>query len=289
MDAPAAPIYAQTAQTQSDLNNAATNRTNLNNRVNQTNAKGDTTMWTTGPDGRPMQTVTQNATDQGLLAQQQGVQQQAGQLSSGLMGQAQNSMSQPMDTSGLTGWNPNQLDPGFGAVQGVKDDYLNLMKPQQEQEQQRMAATLKNRGIPMGTPAWLNAQRELSDSTARRGWEATDKATSAYGDIFNRSLAANNQANATHQNQYNEMLTTRDQPLKEATTAQGLMGTASDPRFNSYMASGEYKAPDLQKAEADQYQAAMSGYNADQARQSNARSGLMSTVGTVAGAAMMVF
>ena len=34
---------------------------------------------------------------------------------------------------GYQALNPNALDPGFGAVQQVKDDYLNLMKPQMDQ------------------------------------------------------------------------------------------------------------------------------------------------------------
>jgi hypothetical protein len=279
----AVPNFAQTAQTQADLNNAATDKTNLNNRVNQVNATGDQLTWTTGPDGRPVQTVTAGAQGQALQNNQFGVQNQAGQLTSGLLGQAQGSMGTPMDTSGLTGWNPNQLDPGFGAVQQVKDDYLNLMKPEQEQEQQQMAAMLKNRGIPMNSEAWQAGMRQLGDRSARRGWEATDKATSAYNDIFQRGLAGNNQANATRQAQFGELTALRDQPLKEATAASGLMGVAGDPKFNSYLSSGNYVAPDLMKAEADTYAANVNNSNAKEKKKSGLLGGLLGVAGSALG------
>ena len=75
-----------------------------------------------------------------------------------------------------------------------------------------MESTLKQRGIPMNSPAWNAAMNQLSDSTARRGWEATGKATDAYNDIFNRGLKGNEQANARRKQQLEEGITTRELP-----------------------------------------------------------------------------
>ena len=273
---PAAPNYTATAVKQADASNAMVDKTNDANRLDQTNAFGGTSTFdpVTGA-----QTTKLGAEDQARLDAQRGTMQGAADLSGGLMKQAANSMANPLDTSGYQALNPNALDPGFGAVQQVKDDYLNLMKPQMDQERQTMESTLKQRGIPMNSPAWNAAMNQLSDSTARRGWEATGKATDAYNDIFNRGLKGNEQANATRKQQLEEGITTRELPLTEALAALRGSGDVSDPKFQSYVTSGKYGAPDYMTAEQSQYQAAMDAANAAKAK----KSGIGGTIGGLLG------
>jgi hypothetical protein len=252
---PAAPNYTALAE-----------QTAAANRPTQNTALG-TSAWSKDASGNPVQTQTLNPADQARLDQQR-------QIQSGLLGQAQNSMANPLDTSGMTAMNPNQLDPGFGAVQQVKDDYLKLMQPQQDQQHSQLAAMLKERGIPMNSAAWANAMRAQGDSDARRGWEATDKATSAYNDIFNRGLAGNTQANASRNQQMREATALRQMPMDEYQQYGGnVTGQLPMPGFQpgpNYGAAGEA-----------QYQAAVAAANAKNA--SNPWNSVMKLGGTLLG------
>jgi len=256
---PAAPDYTALAE-----------KTAQQNHPTQSTALGTST-WTKDAAGNPVQTQTLNPADQARLDQQRGIY-------SGLLGQAQNSMAAPIDTSGMQQMNPNQLDPGFGAVQQVKDDYLNLMQPQMQQEQSRMESQLKQRGIPMNSPAWMNAMRMLEDAKARRGWEATDKATSAYGDIFNRGLAGNTQANSSRNQQMNEAIALRQMPMDELKQYGGLV--SGNLNMPSFMPGADYT-----QAGQQQYQAALDAANAKKA----AGSGLGATIGTIGGGILGTF
>lgn len=255
--APAAPDYTALAE-----------KTAQQNRPSQNTAMGSST-WTKDAAGNPVQTQTLNPAEQARLDQQRDIY-------GGLLDQAQNSMANPLDTSGMTQMNPNQLDPGFGAVQQVKDDYLSLMQHQMEAEQSRMESQLKQRGIPMNSPAWMNAMRMLEDSKARRGWEATDKATRAYGDIFNRGLAGNIQANNSRLQQLNEATALRELPMNEYKNYGGQV--SGQLLMPSFMPGTDYAG-----AGGQQYQAQMDQYNANQARSGGLLKGLMGIGGTILG------
>lgn len=250
---PAAPNYTALAE-----------QTAAQNRPTQNTAMGSTT-WSKDASGNPVQTQTLNPAEQARLDQQRGIY-------GGLLDQAGKSMSSPIDTSGMQGYNPNKLDPGFGAVQQVKDDYLNLMQPQMKQQRSNMEAMLKQRGIPMNSAAYANALRTMNDSDARRGWEATDKATSAYNDIFQRGLAGNEQANQTRGLQLQEAQGLRELPMNELKQFGGLVG--GNLEMPSFMQGADYL-----NAGGMQYKTALDAANAKKA----SGAGLGSTLGTIGG------
>lgn len=279
----APPNYTQLAQQTADSANAAANKTTLANRPNVNTAQGSSS-WTQDPTtGAWTNNQTLNAADQERLDSTRTLQQGQLNTAQGLLGQAQNSMANPLDTSGMQDYNPNKLDPGFGAVQQVKDDYLNLMKPEMAQERQTMESTLKQRGIPMNSPAWNAAMNQLSDSTARRGWEATGKATDAYNDIFQRGLAGNTQANQTRAQQMNEAVGLRQLPMEEMLKMQQAGGTV-DPtlKLPSFMGATAEQGVDFSGAANQQFEA----QKAIDAANAKKKSGIGGTLGGLLGAAV---
>lgn len=66
---PGLPNFTQLAEQTANSQNAAVNAQTLANRPNQMNAYGDTSTWTIGPDGRPMQTTQFSTANQQMLDQ----------------------------------------------------------------------------------------------------------------------------------------------------------------------------------------------------------------------------
>lgn len=66
---PGLPNFTQLAEQTANSQNAAVNAQTLANRPNQMNAYGDTSTWTIGPDGRPMQTTQFSQANQQKLDQ----------------------------------------------------------------------------------------------------------------------------------------------------------------------------------------------------------------------------
>lgn len=208
------------------------------------------------PDGSWSQTTTLDPADQARLDAQRAAGLQATNLASGLMGQ----------------YNPTAFeskvgDPGFGAVQQVKDDYLKLLQPEMAQQRSTLENTLRQRGIPIDSKAWMNAQQALMDSEARRGWEATGQATNAYNDIFKRGLMYDENAR-----------TNQSQPLIDALRAQSMampvgMPTMPSPgRGTDYLSAGD-----------QEYQARLAAANAQNAQRSGMLGGLMGLAGSALG------
>lgn len=211
------------------------------------------------PDGTWEQTTTLDPADQARLDAQRGNAMSATTLQGGLLGQAANSMAQPFESK--------VTDPGFGGVDALKQQYLDYVRPEMDAQQSRYASMLRQRGIPMNSAAWSNATRSLMDSDARRMWEATDKATSAYNDIFQRGLAYDENARVN-----------RNLPLVEALRAGGLTSPVGLPTMPSPGAGTDYLG-----AADKQYQAAVAEANAKNASRSGMISGLMGLGGSILG------
>lgn len=86
-----------------------------------------------------------------------------------------------------------QLNPGFGAVRQVQNAMMGRLQPQMDYARQAEINRLKAQGITENSDAWGRAMDTLNrgDNDARN--QALLGATQAYGDIFNRGLAQNNQ------------------------------------------------------------------------------------------------
>lgn len=244
---PAAPNYTALAE-----------KTSASQNPNQYTPWGSLTR-TQNPDGSWQQTTTLNPEDQARLDAQRGVQSQATSLQGSLLGQAQASMGSPFESQ--------VTDPGFGGVDALKQQYLDYVAPEMAAQRSTYENALRQRGIPINSEAWSNATRSMMDSDARRMWEATDKATNAYNDIFKRGLLADENAR-----------TNRSLPLVEALRAQQMSGQVGMPSMPSPGAGTDYL-----NAGNQQYQAAVNAANAQNAQRSGMISGLMGLGGSILG------
>ena len=187
------------------------------------------------------QDITLDPAEQRQLDSQRNIQSNFDQTATGLLGQVQNSMSKPLDfgslppmtsydtsqmvqsdpnsikrsdfsglpaltgydISKLTGFGP-KLEPGFGAVEQVRDAMMSRMQPLRQQQRDREIQRLRNQGLSDNTEAFQRALTRLDQGDTDANQQALLGATSAYGDIFNRGLSANNQLMAQRAQQFGE-------------------------------------------------------------------------------------
>lgn len=88
-DMPQLPDFTKLAEQTAGSRNAAVDAQTLANRPNQTNAMGDTSTWTMGPDGRPVQKTQFGAANQQRFDQNSDIM-------SKLQGQIANQAGQPL-------------------------------------------------------------------------------------------------------------------------------------------------------------------------------------------------
>ena len=217
---PPPPDYAALAKQQADLNKTAATEQTVANRPNQTTPWGNTA-WSKAPDGSWSQNVTLNPQDQALLDQNREFQGRQQGFASGLLGQAGDSLSKPMSLEGLPGLKDydqsklgsygslnaeglpelqdmdlsglNKLDPGFSAVEGIRDAMMSRMAPQRQQARDAEIQRLKSQGIPENSEAMQRAMTRLDQGDTDAQQQALLGAAGEYGNIFNRGLAGNAQ------------------------------------------------------------------------------------------------
>jgi hypothetical protein len=228
---PPAPDYAALAQQQAALNKQAATEQTVANRPNQNTPFGSSS-WAQGPDGQWTQNITLNPAEQAALDQQRQFSSQQQGFASGLLDQAGQALSQPMSleglpelqgydmsalrgnanlstqglpaqgqlsTQGLPGLSDmnlsgmNRLDPGFGAVESVRDAMMSRLAPQRQQGRNAEIQRLKNQGIPENSEAFQRALTRLDQGDTDAQQQALLGAAGEYGNIFNRGLSANNQ------------------------------------------------------------------------------------------------
>jgi hypothetical protein len=339
---PPPPDYASLATQQAGLNKEAFEYQTKANRVNQSNPYGTST-WGTDAQGNPTQSQQYNPEYQQILDSQRGNTQNLTDTASGMLGGIRDTYSQPFDTSGMTnvqGWqgsaapdtskmenwgkidysdNPALAGSGFGSVQEVQQAMLGRLNPAMEQGRDAEIARLKAQGITEGSPAWNASMQSLGQKSNDMNNQALLGAMGAYGDIFNRSLAARQQsvgeetqaanyANALRGQQLGEgttmfnignqsealargaqsedrsreiqeALMKRQLPLSEYSQLMGAAGGVPGMQFGNFFNQGNAGAADLTGAAQQQYQAQLDAYNAQQKK----KTGLMGGVGSVAG------
>lgn len=261
--APAAPDYKALATQQGALNDAATAKTDAANRITQIGADGQKLTYdpTTGA-----QTVTRGEADQALTNTRNENMQSAGNLAGGLLGQAANSMANPLDTSGMTGWGSNSTTSNFGAVKEVQDAMMSRLQPDLERRREAEMQRARNAGISTyGSNAGGNMLDALNRSENDASQQALLKAVDAQNTLFNQGLAGNASADAQRLRQMQEATALRQMPLNEAQMAQNMSGTSTDPKFANFVTSQGYKPVDMMGAEQANYKAQMDAYNAKKA------------------------
>jgi hypothetical protein len=228
---PPAPDYAALAQQQAALNKEAAAEQTVANRPTQNTPWGSTS-WAQGPDGQWTQNVTLDPAEQAALDQQRQFQSQQQGFASGLLNQAGQALSTPLSleglpqmqgydmsalrgnasisnqglpaqgqlsTQGLPGLydmdlsGMNRLDPGFGAVESVRNAMMSRLAPARQQGRNAEIQRLKNQGIPENSEAFQRALTRLDQGDTDAQQQALLGAASEYGNIFNRGLSANNQ------------------------------------------------------------------------------------------------
>ncbi len=339
---PPPPDYSALALQQAALDKAAAGEQTVANRPNQITPFGNET-WSQNPAGEWTQTSTLNPADQKLLDQERAFQSQQQGIASGLLDKAGDSLSQPLDLSTLpdlkdfdfsklsAGGNIdlsalpdlaglNKMDPGFGAVQEVQDAMMGRLAPSRAQLRDSEIQRLKNQGLSENSEAFQRAMTRLNQGDTDASQQALLGAVDAYGDIFNRGLAQNQQLLGQRDQAFGEQNTKaafdnalRAQQLGEQSQATQLAGMLRQqslaeqqqlrqsplddfmkltqginpqmPNMPSFMAGTGYNAADMQGAAKDQYQAALDADNAKKA----GLGGLMGGIGSLAGTALTVF
>lgn len=279
--APTAPNMSALLPQQQAANDAATQKTDAANRITQIGPDNQKITYdpTTGA-----QTVTRGAADQALTDTRNANQQQAGNMVGGLLGQAQNTMANPLDTSGMTGYGANSTTSNFGSVKEVQDAMMSRLQPDLERRREAEMQRARNAGVPVyGSAAGGNMLDALNRSENDASMQALLKGVDAQNTLFNQGLAGNASADRQRAQQLQEAQMLRQMPLNEAQMLQGMSGTNTDPKFNNFVTSAGYKAPDIVGAAQADYKAQMDAYNAKNASKSNVLGGVMGLAGSVLG------
>jgi hypothetical protein len=237
--APATPDYTGAANATAANNLKAAQVATAANRVNQYTPYGSLQYTQSGTDsqGNPMWSATQTPTEPlgsainsniGQIANQYGNQFNGGNLPS-------------------YGINPNQT---------YSDAIMQRLQPQQEMQQKQFDAQMANQGIPVGSEAYNNANRQLQQTL-------NDQRTSAIVGGMQTGLTANQQ-------QYAQNLSNYQLPLTVGSQLKAL-GT---PNYINPASQQTTAGADALSAAIGQYNANMGKYNAGQAANQNMTSGL---------------
>jgi hypothetical protein len=265
--APPAPDYAAAARETAAGNLDAARATAAANRTNQITPYGNLT-YTANPEkdayGNTLYTATQT-----LAPGQQDILNRQTQLSSGLLGTAQQGLDYASGLLSKPGIDTSKL-PSYGINPGemYSDAIMRRLQPQMAQQNEMSDAQLANQGIAQGTEAYNNAKRQLSQ-------QQNDLLTSAQIQGMNTGLSANQQA--FQQEGYNQM-----QPINVINALRTGSQVAS-PNYVNTPNQANTAGPDLLGATNAQYQNQLSAYNANQAGNAGLLGGLMNLGGSLYG------
>jgi hypothetical protein len=206
---------------------------------------------------------------------------------------------------------PELAGSGFGAVQEVQDAMMARMQPDLLRRRNEENQRLKSQGLTEGSEAWNNSQGLMSRGENDASMQALLGATSAYGDIFNRSLAARQQgvgerqsatdvANMLRSNKFNEQVTGANlsgQQRQQKIAEQAYLRSLPLNELNSLLTGQQVQSPNMpgfstsQSSGGVDYSGAVSAqdkraidlYNAKQAAGASKSGGMMSMIGTIGG------
>lgn len=290
--APPAPDPAATAQAQAQANKEAVLESAKVNQINEVSPYGNLTY--TGEIGSPERTRTLTL-DPAQQQQLEGQRSLANALTSfgnnTLVPQVQSAFNAPLDFSGAYGSNTlfgagadANLNAGAQAVERATFDRgLNLLQPEFDRQEDRLLSRLANQGIPQGTEAFGDAYQQF---TSPRDQALENLALSAVGAGRNEQSRMINAGQALRQQDINEMLTQRSQPINELAALLQGAPAINNPQFGN-PAQYQVAPGDIQGAIQNQYMGQMSAYNQGQANRSANLGGLFSLGGALGSAAIM--
>jgi hypothetical protein len=315
--APAAPDYSAAARETAAGNLDAARVATAANRVNQVTPYGNLDYKQTGTDpyGNPTWTATTSLSDVGqqLLNNQNrtslglgsAINAQLGQVQD-VMGRGFNPQTAPITTN--VGQANLQTSPDYqGGMAGwdrANQLLMQRLQPQMDIQQKTLDAKLANQGVVAGTEAYNRAkmglglqqndllnQAQLSGLQAgntlfQQGMQGAQFGNQAQQQLLTNQLANANLGNQAQQQQFNQALTQYNMPLNTL-SALRTGAQVQNPTFQNAPQQATTAGADLLGAASSQYNAAMGGFNAQQAAQANMNSGLMGLGGTLGAAAIM--
>jgi hypothetical protein len=319
---PPPPDYTGLAEKTAASQAEAAAKTTLENRPNQVDIYGNTSTWTVGPDGRPVQTQSLGATGQQQLDTQN-------QMIGTAQGQVTDALGKPLTTEGmreygdydfskLQGVDAEGLKAGAGMFgmdpmgnsKAIQDATYGLLAPQREMARNAEIQRLKNQGLTEDSPAFQRAMLRQGQADTDAQLKSLLAGQQEYGNQFQRGLSANQLnfgqksdaekfAMALRGQQFGEQgadieqdAGTRAAQLAEAThlrqqplnELQQLMGMSSGqgPAFGQFMGATGTEGTDYLGAAKDLYGAQVGATNAKNQGKANTASGIASLAGTAA-------
>lgn len=194
-----------------------------------------------------------NTQIQGLSPDQQTILDQQEQYSQGV-GNKINEGLYSVGDMGIDTTSLPQLDTQAGDT--VYQSYMNRLQPQMTQQDESFRQQMANQGIAPGTPAYDNAQRNLSQQQNDLMLQGAANAATAQNNVYNTAL--------------NGQVTIGNTPINRINSLRGGM------QLNNPQYSNTGQAPDLTGAASASYNSNMGLYNADQAYKNNMWNGLFS-------------
>jgi len=265
------------------------------------------------------------AISKGLMGTAQGMLGRANEAVSkdfdwgNLQGAGQGLMS-GLNTASL-GSMPTADDQGR---QRIENAMFDRMRPEHQQAQAGLEAKLANMGLTRGSEQWNREAQRLGDQQSRerynaleaggveqqrqfgmqmqgreQGWnelmgagtfqnqaqaQGFNQNAAQTQQNFGQDLQAANYQNQLRQQQIAEQQMARQMPLNELNAFMSGQQVGA-PQFGNFNTSQAAGAVDYTGAAKDQYGASMDAYNAKQKQQA----GLMSGIGSIAGAGIMAF
>lgn len=334
---PPAPDYTAAAESTAEGNLKNLNAQTIANRMNQFTPWGsltydrqvvknpvtgeDEVQWTSYEDVAPEL--------QGALQNELAISDERTQLARNQLGKVGQSFGQEFDLSGMPeiqNIDPSTFDPwgrlntegmqelgatGFDPVKEVQQAMMSRLNPDLQQARNQEVQRLKAQGITEGSLAFDKAMERRDRAQTDAEQQALLGAQGAYGDIFNRQLAARgqqfgertqatNMANALRQAQMAEATNLmgasgsertraiqeqsflRNLPLNELNALLG-GGQVQNPQFENYNTAGYVAGPDYSGAANQQYQANLAGANAKNAGSAGLAKGLFGIAGSAMG------
>lgn len=269
-DAPAAPDYTGAANATAANNLAAAQAATAANRVNQYTPYGSLEYAQTGTDaqGNPLWSATQSVAP--------GLQNAVTNSQNAISGYNYSPFSanvNPLQTS---------VDPSVTGQQGwdkATNAILQRLNPTMQQQSQQSDQQLANQGIMPGSQAYNAAKQQLAQQQNDLLTQASLGGAQVQNQMYNQALSNAQLGNQANQIGYGQQLSTYGTNLASPLSyAQGVKSLAT-PNYINPAQQQTTAGADTLGATNMNYQNQLGNYNAEQARNSQMLSGLMSLGG----------
>jgi hypothetical protein len=271
-------------------NQEAQTRADWTNRPNMETPWG-TSNWTSKASvdpatGKPItewsNKVELSGEQQAALDDQMAIQAGKSDLAKGMMGRLGEATKDPFD------WQNLQAMGGVPATgddtrQRVEQGLFDRMAPTHARQQASLEGQLANMGLSRGSEAWNREMERMGDQQARERFNALEQGGAEQQRQFGMNMQSSGYQNQIRQQQIAEQAQRRAMPLNELNAL--LTGQqVNAPGFQNFNTSQSSGGVDFTGAAKNTYGAQKDAADAKAAQSS----GIMSGVGAIAGAAMMM-